>query len=240
MSVINVENIINLMYDKFNYYSLSGINFNDFETAGIQCANYMTIEFKITITIISIILYYLIIRKIFPSLKLEGKLIESSIIEKTAGIVSIITLIIQTYLKAVYSRSMIFMLNPCHFSLLLQSLFLIKKNTKTMKLCFYISTLNIFTGVLGLINPLTNGLTKVEKVFFVWEHILLAIINPFVLMIYKNRYYHHAELTLKNHILAHCFFSLYQRLILFPISQLLFVNINFTLCPALSKFLIFS
>ena len=126
-------------------------------------------------------------------------------------------------------------MNPCHFINLLQSICLVSKNTKFMRKVCLITATNAWTGWLGIINPLIRGLSCYEVPFFYIEHYQIGIINPLVL-IYGQRYYDSETLSIKSHIYSHCFFSLYQRLILFPISEISLVNLNFTLCASMSKF----
>jgi hypothetical protein len=98
-----------------------------------------------------------------------------------------------------------------------------------MKFLFY------FCRFIALLFPVTLGLTGIfEKEMFWIEHYLSAIINPLVLS-FSGRYYTDNTISFKNHLMGHCLFALYQRVVLFPISLLTDVNLNYTLCPSESK-----
>jgi len=92
-----------------------------------------------------------------------------------------------------------------------------------------------FSSFIPLLFPVTLGLSGFfEKEIFWIEHYLYAIINPLVLS-FSGRYYTDNTISIKNHLMGHCLFALYQRVILFPISLMTDVNINYTLCPSGSK-----
>ena len=83
--------------------------------------------------------------------------------------------------------------------------------------------------------PVTMGLTgPFEKEMFWVEHYLSAIINPLILS-FSGRYYTDNTISFKNHLMGHCLFALYQRVVLFPISLMTDVNMNYTLCPSESN-----
>lgn len=223
--------------DVIKRYLWGKTDLTEYENGGEQCINYMSLEYKICVTFLSCIVYFTIIYNRINKLKVSSSIISPYFIEKIVGISSIITYIAQVYLKSVYSESLIFILNPCHVLLLLQAYCLLSKNTRFTFIIFYICNMNLFTGILGLINPFTNGLSEYEVYFFHIEHAQIGIINPLTMMIF-DRYFQFSEFSLTNHIFGHCFFSSYQRLILFPISQLSYINLNFTICPSKSKLLI--
>jgi len=88
--------------------------------------------------------------------------------------------------------------------------------------------------------PVTIGLNSfLEREMFWVEHYLSALINPLVLS-FSSRYYSDNTISFKNHIMAHCLFGLYQRVVLLPLSALSTVNLNYILCPSESILVQFS
>lgn len=69
------------------------------------------------------------------------------------------------------------------------------------------------------------------------EHILAAFINPLVLS-FSDRYYSSNIISFRNHLFAHAIFCIYQRFVLFPIALISTVNLNYTLCPSASIFIL--
>jgi hypothetical protein len=91
----------------------------------------------------------------------------------------------------------------------------------------------MFSPWIAIAFPVTCGLTGYFEIPMFWvEHYLAALVNPLVLSL-SGRYYTKSTICLKNHIFAHCIFSLWQRIMLFPLSQLSHANLNFTLCPSI-------
>lgn len=217
-------------------YLWSGVDLTDIENGGEDCKYYMTMTFKLSITIIHSILYIIIIKSLWNRVvflnKNENK--QPVLWEKFLGYTHIILYILQIYFKSHHSRTTIFMLNPCHTLNLIQGIILISKSTRTMRILNLLSAQLVFCGLAAFINPITTDLTPLEIFAFWLEHWLIVFISPIAIII-GGRYYDDNTLRFDYHIICHCLFAMYQRLFLFPISELSLINLNFSMCPSLSK-----
>lgn len=85
----------------------------------------------------------------------------------------------------------------------------------------------IFGCVLALKQPGLDNVTPIEYILFYVEHIIpILTICYFHLIYFKDTIY----LSPKRHLISFTIFSLYQRTILFPLSEWSWVNLNYTLC----------
>ena len=90
----------------------------------------------------------------------------------------------------------------------------------------------LFSPWIAIAFPVTCGLESPFEIPMFWiEHYMAGLINPLVLSM-CGRYYSKNTISVKNHLLSHSLFGLYQRILLFPLSQITYANLNFTLCPA--------
>lgn len=207
------------------------IDFNDFDSGGLGCLEYMSIDFRFYVTIIMIPLYFLVINLLTgKSNKIELKDKSPSILEYLFGYLSIIIYLYTVCMKAKSGATM-FMLNPCHTLGLLQGIVLVSRSTKEMRLIGNIISNLLFCCFSAILNPNTIGLDDVEIIFFHYEHWEVLLINPLIILI-GGRYITSYTFEFGTSIIASCFFGLYQRIVLFPISYFSLVNLNYTLCPS--------
>jgi hypothetical protein len=90
----------------------------------------------------------------------------------------------------------------------------------------------LFSPWIAIAFPDTCGLEGYLEVHMFWlEHYLGGLINPLVLSL-SGRYYTKNTISFKNHIFSHCLFGIWQRTVLFPLSQASHSNLNYTLCPS--------
>jgi hypothetical protein len=84
----------------------------------------------------------------------------------------------------IQTKKGLFILNPCHMTLFIQSYLLIANKTgfnKAVHLC-YISS--VFGAVCALIFPHTNGILPIELFIYYLEHFLIAPIG--VILLYRH------------------------------------------------------
>jgi hypothetical protein len=130
------------------------------------------------------------------------------------------------------SQQLIFIFNPCHMLLLVQAYLLINPNGLTERTIYTIVMNTLFSPWIAIAFPVTCGLDGYFEIPMFWiEHFMSAFINPLVLSL-SHRYYTKNTISVRNHLFSHIFFGLYQRVILFPLSQITQANLNFTLCPS--------
>jgi hypothetical protein len=181
-------------------------------------------------------LYYLIGKPALKRLKQEITndkipIMNPSFIENLLGYFTLLVFISQIFYKS-YSGQLVFILNPCHFVGLLESVILLYPSNLRQRILYTALMNTLFSPWIAIFFPVTLGLNAPFEFEMFWvEHILVALVNPLVLSL-CNRYYTANTISVKNHIFAHICFGLWQRTVLFPLSQLTHANLNFTLCGA--------
>lgn len=206
------------------------VDWNDFESGGETCYNYMSQEFRLFISFVMIPIYFYLIKR-YIIIDYSCKALQKpNYIEKVIGCSGIVVYLLTIFMK-IHSRGLIYILNPCHTIGLLQSLVLLSKNSIHMKIISDLTFNLLFCGLMAILTPLLVGLNKLEVFFFFYEHYEILIINPIVI-IFGGRYVSDNTFSLKTSIISSCFFGLYQRLFLFLIGSISFVNLNFILCPS--------
>ena len=207
------------------------IDFNDFDSGGKSCLDYMSIEFRFCTTLIMIPVYLSVIYLLNDkSNKIKYQSKSPSNLEYVFGYLSIIVYLYTLLMKAKSGATM-FMLNPCHTLGLLQGIILVSKSTKEMRLIGNVISNLLFCCFSAILNPNTIGLDGIEIIFFHYEHWEVLLLNPIIILI-GGRYITSYTYEIKTSIISSCFFGLYQRLVLFPISYSSLVNLNYTLCPS--------
>lgn len=218
------------MWSKLSNSLWGNIDLTDFESGGIECKASMSFLFKFTISVIMIPLYFFIIFKI-SKFQTSPTNLKSKWFEKLFGIAGIIIYFYTCFLKH-RSKAMMFMLNPCHTIGLIQSIcLLLDSNDASTKMARACNNL-LFCGISALITPNLKGLNSEEIFFFFYEHYEMFIINPSILYL-GGRYFDSKCFGIMQIILAHAYFGLYQRILLFPLSELTLVNLNYTLCHSI-------
>jgi hypothetical protein len=116
--------------------------------------------------------------------------------------------------------------------LLVQAYLLLNSNHLKARTIYTVLMNTLFSPWIAIVFPVTCGLEGYLEVHMFWvEHFLSALLNPLILSL-SHRYYSKNTISFKNHIFAHVIFGFYQRMVLFPISQISYANLNFTLCPS--------
>ncbi len=209
----------------------------DPDNGGHECAHFMTFKFRLGISFVAIIIYYLIYRSTIKKLQKEltteeAKIVtQPSLLELILGYFSIGLFIINCIYK-MNSGQLIFIMNPCHMISLVEGYLLISPNGLTQRTVYTVLMNTLFSPWIALFFPVTAGLDAPFEVPLFWiEHFNCALISPLVLSM-AHRYYNKSTISLRNHLFSHILFGAYQRVVLFPLSQLSHVNLNFTLCGA--------
>lgn len=93
----------------------------------------------------------------------------------------------------------------------------------------FMYSLRYLLGALGaILSPDLYGLDqKYEVEFFFIEHYLIVLINPLLLLLSGKFVF---SLNLVDHVACCALYSLVQRAVLFPISHLSWINLNYSLC----------
>ena len=229
---------MNNILGKISHYTYSGCwndNIEFKEEGGSHCIGESNFFFKlisnVSIILINIFLmYYFSKKNNFENLnekkKLQKKLAKKhKIIKKILGYISVIVLIIQTLLK-LDSKTLVFMFNPCHLSCTLSVILFLSEQKKPKIFSYLASTL--FGCILAILFP-SFGISDspFKRKLFYFEHLV-----PYVAIIYLNyiEYNVYDFLSFKKHFEGFFYFSVYQRMVLWTLSELTWANLNFTLC----------
>lgn len=145
--------------------------------------------------------------------------------EKIIGSVSILIFIVQAFLK-LFSQSLIFIFNPCHTAMIVIAI-LGLSSKKRYFLYNYLNTL-LLGAFLGLMFPtISPDDNLTENFVFYSEHSLPLVASAFFYILhYSNTKWS----SLRWHFIGIAQFSLYQRLFLWPLSEIAFVNLNYVIC----------
>jgi hypothetical protein len=184
-----------------------------------------------------VIIYYFIYRETLKKLREEltteeaKKVSEPSRIELIFGYLTI-GLFITNCIYKINARQLVFILNPCHMVGMLEGYLLISRNGLFQRTLYTVLMNTLFSPWIAIFFPVTAGLDAPFEIPLFWiEHFNTALFSPLMLSM-THRYYNKNTISLRNHVFSHIMFAYYQRIILFPISQLTDANLNFTLCAA--------
>ena len=111
------------------------------------------------------------------------KNLSPSLFEKILGIIGFAAFIIQFYIKATYG-TLIYIINPCHLLILMQSFLLLTKKTKFTSLVFISCQRWVFGAWLAVVFPDHGGYTSFEVGLFYVEHYIVAFLGVQTLIIF--------------------------------------------------------
>ena len=216
--------------DKIQLYGYSNIwsdPMNDKQNGGPFCKSEIPLAFKLLTNLTIILLYIIILKKLiikklknFQALKKKNFYFENIL-----SIICFIVFIIQ-FLYKLNSQVAIYTINPCHIATLLSGIILIKKKKDIF--LFRILTCFAFGCFLAIICPdLSLSKQPFEKEFYFIEHFLSLGTTVYL---YGNYFKENSVLSFYEHFYGFFFFSFYLRAVLWPISELTTININYTMC----------
>lgn len=136
-----------------------------------------------------------------------------------------ITFILTAYYKMAAGKGL-FMLNPCHISLLGVIVLCVAPSTARMHKLHTMWTSWLFGAFLALFFPHLRGISDFEVYLYFLEHLLIIPIGPIILF----RRYDFVKPNFKNQFAAFASLGIYQCSVLFFFSVLTSVNLNFALC----------
>jgi hypothetical protein len=207
----------------------------DPDNGGPECEKYMSFEFRLITNLTILPFYFLFFKLLLNNLRkhmesiTSKEIIYASVFEKLLGYFTFFVFCLHCFYK-INSKQLIFMLNPCHVVNLIEAYLLLVPNSINARLIYTVLMNTLFSPWIAIIFPVTCGLDAFLEVPMFWvEHMLAGVINPIVLTM-SHRYYKRDTISIKNHLFAHMIFGIYQRLILFPVSQMCQVNLNYLLC----------
>jgi len=159
--------------------------------------------------------------------------IPPTLIEKFCGYLSILIYISQIGYKFVSGKG-VFLLNPCHVMMIVQSYLLLTKKDASNNTLYANFISNLFSPWCGIVFSVNVGLDLPYEAEMYWvEHFMGALINPLAL-VFGERYRSRQYFDFGYRLIGFALFSLYHRVVLLPISVLTWANLDQALCHALT------
>ena len=206
------------------------------EDGGLICDKEIPSQFKYTVVIISLMFHIWLFIKIKRSYKFtfDKDRVEPSLFEKLYGIVSIVIVLIQFYLK-MSTKKGLFIFNPCHTNLVFVAVLMLLPTSRNSKLIHLVWEPWIFGPIFALLFPHLYGINEFEIYIYYIEHFLIF---PFGQLLLTRRYGGLEFPSLKNQLFGFGTMAIYQYGVLTGLSDITKVNLNFTLChsPADASF----
>lgn len=149
----------------------------------------------------------------------------SSLFEKLVGLSSIVSLILTFYFKLITKKGL-FILNPCHITLIIMTVLLFSRSTPLMLKLHTYWTAWLFGAYLAVLIPHLDGIDSLEVLLYYYEHLLIVPVGPIILY----RRYGFKRPRLLDQLAGFATLIIYQLTVLTSLSRLLKVNLNFSLC----------
>lgn len=204
---------------------------------GPQCAAEIPYGIKIPVNILSIIWHCYMIYRFKPRFmkriasyenEMNSRPRDPSFLEKMIGNIGFLSLAINCVYKALTGR-LVYMFNPCHIVLLLCSYCLTTKRTKsTIQVCNVLLS-NMAAAVCGMIFMDATGLDfPYEVEIFYVEHLVPLLCVPLLFLggRYQASWFNDPSVG----VLGFAHFALYQRAVLWSVSELSLANLNYAMC----------
>lgn len=154
--------------------------------------------------------------------------IQPSALEKMMAVACSLCMLYNIYFK-IESRTLIFLLNPCHFATVLLIYLGFTPFSKTNERVALASFGFFFGGWLGIIFRENEGMSQFYCLMYDIQHVFLAFGGAIVFSL-SGKYDLRKWYTPKVILMGAACFSAYNRLVLMPISLMTWANLNHSLC----------
>jgi hypothetical protein len=233
-----LEAIFDTLIRKPFYSKIYTETWENIADGGPTCYKELTVQFRTIITIIMTIVQYCVlkyslgeVRRKYGQKKESPEKVKPHIMEIFLGWISIIIFCTQIWYKFSAGKG-IFLLNPCHVVLLMEAYVLLLDKTEKTQVMYANCVSNFFSPWCGIMFAVNIGLDgPFEKEMYWVEHYLSAIINPLALSL-SGRYHERKFFDFYYRLIGFAFFSLYHRVVLFPLSLATWANLDQILCHA--------
>ena len=206
---------------------------------GPKCASESTFEFKYCVNLMLFPLHALVIflgmRQVYfyhskklDWLKKSGRGVNPGLLEIMQGLLCFFMIGCQLYFKY-HSRTMIFILNPCHLVTLLFGIVSLMPFNRFSDTLFCFSMASCFGAWIGIVFAENGELGQFELTMYYVQHVFAAFLAPVILFL-GGRYSPSDQLRWPLPYFGFIFFSIYMRYFLAPISAFSWANLNHTLC----------
>lgn len=144
------------------------------------------------------------------------------------GFIGVFNLVANCYYKY-HSKTLIFMLNPCHMVTVLIVIVSLGKYSKTTEMLALAIFASAYGGWIGLIFSENEELPLSELVIYYVEHAFTSFLGPLVFCLSGR--FDPIKYTRPGFINGgYMFFTIYMRWVLCPVSLYTWANLNHTLC----------
>ncbi|CAH0404802.1 unnamed protein product [Chilo suppressalis] len=216
-------------------WAYSGANKAVPRNVGPECAYFLSHQRQIIETIFVIAICIIIIIKTYPKLHIKN---EDNYIKSDRGgkrlLVILLTLLWGMEIGFKFaSRTVIYLLNPCHVTTLMQIYLLVAPPSKTVTALFRIH-LNLLNGpLLAFLFPETASRTIFAEAALYWIQHGMMFVIPYYLLRIGGVYNIEPFWDFNWSIFSYCLNLLYHFIVLQIIAIPAQVNLNHMLCPAI-------
>jgi TMEM164 family len=144
------------------------------------------------------------------------------------GFICLCNLLINTWMK-LQSKTLIFMLNPCHIVNLFLVIVSVRDHDRFGELCALAVYSFAFGGYIGVIFNENEGFDLWELLVYHCEHAFASWLGPLILSL-TGRYDFLSYVKFPLPWFGFAIFTIYERYILMPTSAVTWANLNHSLC----------
>ncbi|XP_031567698.1 transmembrane protein 164-like [Actinia tenebrosa] len=230
-----------MLETSYNYIldiAYGGVNHSLPGNGGPECVGFLSLRQRIVETLFYVTFAFFVFLKTLPHCKIPHTFpthkTGSGLAKRILLILMCITFGIEVGFKVV-TKQVIYLLNPCHVLSGLQIYLLIAPPSKVVYSVFRIQIYIIFGALLAVVFPVVNTRTLPCEVEVYWiQHLLILIVVPFFLISCEGPYVLEDFWDFSWATLTYCLYAFYMFLVLQPLGMLSQVNLNSTVCPAVS------
>uniref|UniRef100_A0AC35UHN7 Transmembrane protein 164 n=1 Tax=Rhabditophanes sp. KR3021 TaxID=114890 RepID=A0AC35UHN7_9BILA len=135
----------------------------------------------------------------------------------------------------IMSRTLIFLLNPCHLTTILQLGLLVFPNSSYSKSLFRFQNYTIAGALLALLFPILNTrLLPGEQFIYFLQHLFILLVPVYFISLKGTHFKPEPLINLSWPVFSYSILILYHFIVLQPVALLTEVNLNCILCPGVS------
>jgi hypothetical protein len=157
-----------------------------------------------------------------------GRGLNPSVLEFLQGVLCFFLLGMQIYFKT-FSRTMIFILNPCHLTTLLFGIVSILPLSRLTELLYPFAIGGCFGAWLGIVWAENGELSYIEHVCYYIQHYFAAFLAPLVIY-FGGRFSISDHLRWPVPLFGFMGFTIHMRYVLTPMAAITWANLNHSLC----------
>ncbi|CAG9863434.1 unnamed protein product [Phyllotreta striolata] len=202
--------------------------------AGPECAVYLNPTWRVLETVLALSIASWLIWFYYPKLRLpDGKYLRRNTVDRTVLLVALCVLLGLEIGYKFSTKTVIFLLNPCHITTAIQIFLLASKPSKTVTALFRLQ-LNLMNGpVLAYMFPETDTRLLPLENFVYWAQHGMIFVVPYYLLRMGGEFNIEDPWDMSWCGVSYGINLLYHFVILQGFSILTEINLNHMLCPAI-------